>query len=248
MGCTILKIKLKYSFYILIMIAFPLLGCDDTKKEDEKLKKITLKNISTDSNDSSLFFIKKRRIVGDVHNDKVLDLYKSYGDRVLLSAYFIDDFRHHFSYTYGEDTTITSLSFRIGSMSIEDKKRLISVLSKYFNSFDIKKQLNLKKSIHLWCSIDSMIEGLEIMGVREDIDYCECIFEQIIYEELKDKRFLIDKFLTIEGQTWASLTTNQLLLLRYDTINYLCKLSTQKRLEFFAQYTKICIYKLKKCK
>lgn len=247
MGCTILKIKSKYLFCILIMIALPLLGCDNTKKEDEKQKKIALKEISANSNDSSLTFIKKSPTVGDVHNDKVLDLYEGHGDRLLLSTYFIDDFRNRFSYTYGEDITITSLSFRISTMSIEDKKRILSVLSKYFNSFDIKKQLNLKKSIHLWCSIDSMIEALNIMGVMEDRDYCECIFEQIIYEDLKEYKFLVDKHLITKEQSWASLTEVQKLLLSYDVVNYLHKLPAEEQLRFFAKYSKVCSEVLRKC-
>lgn len=148
-------------------------------------------------------------------------LYRDYGDRVLDCLVAFDAYITDSSTGQHADSTLAYYD--------SSTHKRIELMNRYFLRVKTDSSFSLT-DVEVWCNSEAIMESVYIEQGNGSVEIAEILYT------IPQTRHLFDKFLTVKGQYWGSLSSGQLSQLHDEVLRDLCSISAEQRHRFFIEY------------
>jgi hypothetical protein len=130
-----------------------------------------------------------------------------------------------------DEFDINSYSQKIYSFQDESElQKFIEYIGKATVEYSRDDKNEIYNHIEVWCSLS---EALQLPYIFEIESLSE---SHEIIANLPETEHLIDRYISVEGQYWGSLSSSQTSEVYYDVMQYLMNLDTKGKLKFLKDY------------
>lgn len=108
--------------------------------------------------------------------------------------------------------------------------KFIDYLNKKTINYDKREIYHIINHIEIWCQLSESLQLPYIFDIENLSEFHEII------ANIPETKHLIDRYLSVEGQYWGSLSSSQTTEVYYDVMQYLIKLDAKNKLKFLKDY------------